>query len=473
MISFNAKKDEKTKKFLSQIKDLKNTLNTFSSPCNILFPENLENNIKIIEKVLQKHNLLYKVFYAHKCNKSLAIVKEASLLNVNIDVANIHELRRALISGFTGDRIEATGPKNKEFLILAIEQNVTINVDNLSELNTILELNKKINKKNINILLRISSFFENYAVERITRFGMSYEDILEALDIICRNKFLNLLGFSFHVDTVKNSEKVTAMKNALKLTTKAIEMGLNPKVIDIGGGFKVNYIDSEDEWNSSITELKQSFLSLNSLTWNNDTFGMNIKNNTLVGTLNIYNFYNKEKEAEDLDLFLSTPIEDYQNQTVAEILTDNMITIYVEPGKALLDNLGVTISKVNFVKKIKDDLVVGLDMRRNDLVMVESEVFLDPIVVSESEKLKEKVGVYFVGNLCLEGDLIYKRKIFIDQIPKEGDLVVFINTAGYFMDFNYLDNSKTSVTNKVVAVEKNNNFVFYMDDVYNPITSKE
>lgn len=473
MINFNAKKDEKTKKFLSQIKDLKNTLNTFSSPCNILFPENLENNIKIIEKVLQKHNLLYKVFYAHKCNKSLAIVKEASLLNVNIDVANIHELRRALISGFTGDRIEATGPKNKEFLILAIEQNVTINVDNLSELNTILELNKKINKKNINILLRISSFFENYAVERITRFGMSYEDILEALDIICRNKFLNLLGFSFHVDTVKNSEKVTAMKNALKLTTKTIEMGLSPKVIDIGGGFKVNYIDSEDEWNSSITELKQSFLSLNSLTWNNDTFGMNIKNNTLAGTLNIYNFYNKEKEAEDLDLFLSTPIEDYQNQTVAEILTDNMITIYVEPGKALLDNLGVTISKVNFVKKIKDDLVVGLDMRRNDLVMVESEVFLDPIVVSESEKLKEKVGVYFVGNLCLEGDLIYKRKIFIDQIPKEGDLVVFINTAGYFMDFNYLDNSKTPVTNKVVAVEKNNNFVFYMDDVYNPITSKE
>ena len=473
MISFNAKKDEKTKKFLSQIKDLKNTLNTFSSPCNILFPENLENNIKIIEKVLQKHNLLYKVFYAHKCNKSLAIVKEASLLNVNIDVANIHELRRALISGFTGDRIEATGPKNKEFLILAIEQNVTINVDNLSELNNILELNKKINKKNINILLRISSFFENYAVERITRFGMSYEDILEALDIICRNKFLNLLGFSFHVDTVKNSEKVTAMKNALKLTTKAIEMGLNPKVIDIGGGFKVNYIDSEDEWNSSITELKQSFLSLNSLTWNNDTFGMNIKNNTLAGTLNIYNFYNKEKEAEDLDLFLSTPIEDYQNQTVAEILTDNMITIYVEPGKALLDNLGVTISKVNFVKKIKDDLVVGLDMRRNDLVMVESEVFLDPIVVSESEKLKEKVGVYFVGNLCLEGDLIYKRKIFIDQIPKEGDLVVFINTDGYFMDFNYLDNSKTPVTNKVAAVEKNNSFVFYMDEVYNPITSKE
>ena len=473
MISFTAKQDEKNKKFLSQINKLKNQINTFSSPCNILFPENLKNNIQIIENVLKKHNLIYKVFYAHKCNKSLSIVKEASLLNINIDVANVHELKRALISGFTGDRIEATGPKNKEFLILAIEQNVTINIDNLDELKLVLELNKKINKKQINILLRISSFFKNYAVERITRFGMSYEDILEALNIVSSNKVLNLLGFSFHVDTVKNSEKVEAMKNALKLTTKAIEMGLNPKVIDIGGGFKINYIDSEEEWNNSITELKQSFLSLNSLTWNNDTFGMNIKNNTLGGTLNIYNFYNKEKEAEDLDEFLSTEVEDYQNQTVADILRDNMITLYVEPGKSLLDNLGITISKVNFVKNIKEDIVIGLDMRRNDLVMVESEVFLDPIIVSDGEKLSEKKGIYFVGNLCLEGDLIYKRKIFVNQVPKIGDLVVFINTAGYFMDFNYLDNSNNSVTNKIVAIEKDDSFVFYMDEVYNPITSKE
>jgi orn/DAP/arg decarboxylase 2 len=402
----------------------------------------------------------------------MSIVKEAALLNLNCDVANVHELRRALISGFSGDRIEATGPKNKEFLILAIEQNVTINVDNLDELKAILDLNKKINKKKVNILLRISSFFKNYAIEKLTRFGMGYEDILEALSIIKKNSSLNLLGFSFHVDTVKNSEKVIAFTNALKLTTKALEMGLSPKVIDIGGGFKVNYIESEDEWNSSITELKESFLTFDSLTWNNETFGMSIKNNTLTGTLNVYNFYSKETLAEDLDLFLTTKIEEYQNQTVADILLENMITLYIEPGKSLLDNLGISVAKVNFVKTIKNDTVIGLDMRRNDLVMVDSEVFLDPLVVSEEKELDEKKGVYFVGNLCLEGDLIYKRKIFIKQIPKEGDLVIFFNTAGYFMDFNYLDQD-FSVTNKVAAIEKDNTFVFYKDELYNPIISKE
>ena len=202
MISFTAKKDDKTKRFIEQIKNLKNILNSFSSPCNIIFPDSLETNVKTIESVLKKHNLLYKIFYAHKCNKSISILKEAALLNINCDVANVHELRRALISGFSGDRIEATGPKNKEFLILAIEQNVTINVDNLDELNIILELNKKIKKKKINVLLRISSFFKNYAIEKLTRFGMSYEDILEALNLIKENSSINLLGFSFHVDTV-------------------------------------------------------------------------------------------------------------------------------------------------------------------------------------------------------------------------------------------------------------------------------
>ena len=472
MISFTAKKDDKTKRFIEQIKNLKTILNSFSSPCNIIFPDSLETNVKTIESVLKKHNLLYKIFYAHKCNKSMSIVKEAALLNINCDVANVHELRRALISGFSGDRIEATGPKNKEFLILAIEQNVTINVDNLDELNIILELNKKIKKKKINVLLRISSVFKNYAIEKLTRFGMSYEDILEALNLIKENSSLNLLGFSFHVDTVKNSEKITAFTTALKLITKSIEMGLNPRVIDIGGGFKINYIESEEEWNSSITKLKESFLTFDSLTWNNETFGMGIKNNTLSGNLNIYNFYNEEKALEDLDLFLSTKIDEFQNQTVADILLENMITLYVEPGKSLLDNLGITIAKVNFIKHVKDDTLIGLDMRRNDLVMVDSEVFLDPLVISEEKELEEKKGVYFVGNLCLEGDLIYKRKVFLKQIPKEGDLVIFFNTAGYFMDFNYLDQD-FSVTNKVAAIEKDNTFIFYKDEEYNPIISKE
>lgn len=473
MLNFPAKKDKLTSKFLEKIKELKPQINTYNYPCNILFPENLKNNINTVEKILKKHNLLYKMFYVHKCNKSLALVKEAALSKLNIDVANIHELRRALIAGFSGDRIEATGPKNKEFLILAIEQNITINVDNLSELKTIIELNNIINKKKINVLLRISSFFKDYAIERITRFGMDFKDVEEALNIIVENPFLNLLGFSFHLDTVKNNEKVQSMKNALKLISKSNDLGLFPSIIDIGGGFKVNYIESEDEWNNSITELKKSFLSFDSLTWNNETFGINIRNNTLGGALNIYNFYNNEASAKDLDEFLSTELEEYQNQTIAEILTENMITLYLEPGRALYDNLGITVTKVNFVKKIKDDIVVGLDMRRNDLVIVESEIFIDPVIVSDNKVLDKKEGIYFVGNMCLESDFIYKRKIFVDQIPKEGDLVVFMNTAGYFMDFNYLDNSKIPVTNKIVAVEKNNEFIFYMDDIYNPIISKE
>ena len=45
------------------------------------------------------------------------------------------------------------------------------------------------------------------------------------------------------------------------------------------------------------------------------------------------------------------------------------------------------------------------------------------------------VGVYFAGNLCLESDLVYRHMTYLQKMPEPGDLVVFPNSAGYFMDF--------------------------------------
>jgi diaminopimelate decarboxylase len=45
------------------------------------------------------------------------------------------------------------------------------------------------------------------------------------------------------------------------------------------------------------------------------------------------------------------------------------------------------------------------------------------------------VGVYLTGNLCLEDDLITRRQVFLPGLPAPGDLLAFVNTAGYFMDF--------------------------------------
>ena len=43
--------------------------------------------------------------------------------------------------------------------------------------------------------------------------------------------------------------------------------------------------------------------------------------------------------------------------------------------------------------------------------------------------------VFFTGGYCLEQDIILKRTIVLPCLPEIGDIVCFVNTAGYMMHF--------------------------------------
>ena len=113
-------------------------------------------------------------------------------------------------------------------------------------------------------------------------------------------------------------------------------------------------------------------------------------------------------------------------------------------------------------------------MKRSDLLIGEQEMFVDPILISDSKEESNGKGVFFIGNLCMENDIIFKRKIFTYKIPQSGDLVVFANTAGYFMDFEQSHTIKQKIATKVVATFENGKIIFYMDENYEPLKcSKE
>lgn len=475
MISFTPEIHPLIKEYLDEY-DISKIVNMVSSPCNIIFPNILKENINHFNDVFKKHNINGKIFYAHKTNKSSAIVKEARRESINIDVASLNELKHALSNGFTGDNIEATGPKNQEFILLGLQHNIIFNIDNVDELQIIEHLQRKINKKEkTKILVRISGFESGSVniINKESRFGIDHNMIDMVLKLFKDNRNLELIGFSFHLDTIDQKEKIIAITQILKLFEKSYNLDLRPYVLNIGGGYKVNYLDNSDEWNKSITRLKESFLSDESLTWNNNTFGLSIKENSLLGTLNIYDYYDNHTGSKYLDELLSTNLEEYQNMNIGQILSENMIDLYIEPGKSLVDQLGMTVAKVNFIKESKNETLIGLDMKRSDIVIGDQEIFMDPIIISKNKQLEDKAGIYFVGNLCLETDLIYKHKVFIDKIPNIGDSIIFINTAGYFMDFNASETIMQKIADKIIVIKKNNEFIYFKDEVYNPILNEE
>ena len=480
MFKFTPKLNQETKLIIENKEQLREIADCHGSPCNILFPNVMDKNISEFKETLKKHNIAGKIFYAHKCNKSNSFIKQALFNNINIDVASLEELKSALLNGFTGDKIEATGPKNDDFIILGLRHNIIFNVDSLQEIEKINFYKEKTKNKNkVKILLRLNGFKseETKIINKNSRFGTPKSQVNNLISFVQEhNKNLEIIGLSFHLDTVNMKEKVLAIENCIEIFEEMYEKGLNPYVLDIGGGFKVNYIENKEEWNQSITELKESISSgKNNLTWNNTSFGLRSEKGVLKGVLNIYNYYDEIVGNKLLDEILSSKLSRFQNRKIGEILSENMIELYIEPGRSLLDGAGINIAKVNFVKETENhDYLVGLDMKRSDLLIGEQEMFVDPILISNSKIENKGQGIFFIGNLCMENDIIFKRRIFIDKIPESGDLVVFANTAGYFMDFEQSHTIKQKIATKIIATFEKEKIKFYMDENYDPLKcSKE
>ena len=480
MFKFTPKLNQETKNIIENRKQLKELANCYGSPLNILFPNVMDKNISNFKETLKKHHLSGKIYYAHKCNKSNSFLKQALENQINVDVASLEELKSALSNGFTGDKIEATGPKNDDFIILGIRHNIIFNVDNLEEIKKINYFKEKIQTKNkIRILLRLNGFKseETKILNRNSRFGTPKSQVNKLIEYAQENdKNLEIIGISFHLDTVNVKEKILAIENCIEIFEEMFEKGLNPYVLDIGGGFKVNYIESQEEWDNSISELKEAILSGNNdLTWNNTSFGLRVEKGVLRGILNIHDYYNEITGNQLLDEILSSRLTKFQNREIGEILSENMIELYIEPGCSLLDGAGINIAKVNFVKENENgDYLVGLDMKRSDLLIGEQEMFVDPILISDSKEESNGKGVFFIGNLCMENDIIFKRKIFTEKIPQSGDLVVFVNTAGYFMDFEQSHTIKQKIATKIIVTFENEKINLYMDEHYEPLKcSKE
>jgi len=89
----------------------------------------------------------------------------------------------------------------------------------------------------------------------------------------------------------------------------------------------------------------------------------------------------------------------------------------------------------------------------------------DPVVINRRERDQIEDGVYFAGNLCLENDMIYNHKTFIEKGLKEDDIVVFVNTAAYHMDFGEAKTIQKPVADKV-AVTTQDGFKWTKDSLY-------
>ncbi|MFF4603690.1 Y4yA family PLP-dependent enzyme [Streptomyces sp. NPDC001339] len=476
---------------------LHSLVDALGSPLNVVLPERLAGNVERFRAVHRRHSLAGQVFFAHKANRSSALVRRLAATGAGIDVASLGELQHALGAGFAPDRIMATGPKDPEFRWLAALSGVTVGVDGQEELAELAALVRGRGLARLRVLLRLSGFEAASGItvrSRQSRFGTSAKALDGLLDELVRHKdVIEPVGVAYHLDTTSLDEKAIALEGCLRaldvlrrrwgdLPGPAGKGGARPWAIDIGGGFGTNYLARAEDWDRYTTALTHAVLGRRPpLTWHGHGYGLRVENGTLRGALSLYPAHRPLSGAAYLDALLSRPAAALDGRPLGTLLLENLYDLYSEPGRALVDQCGLSLARVLEVRRTDTgDRIVRLAMTAGDVALEEHGVLMDPVLVprdgtpadtgANSPSGAEPSAVYLAGSLCLEADLITRRAVFLPRLPRPGDLLAFANTAGYCMDFSATSAQRQPVARKAAAWEEGGSWRWCLDERYWPIS---
>lgn len=445
------------------------------SPLNVVLPDQLARNVDAFRAVYRDYRLGGQVYFAHKANRSAALVRRLAATDAGIDVASLPELQHALGAGFDGGRIMATGPKSREFLWLAALSGAIVNADSAAELAELAALVAARGLPRVRVMARLSGFASSGVnlLSRRSRFGIPVGELGALWEVLDRHADeLDLLGIAYHLDTTGLPEKSTALDGCLRVLDEALHHGLAPRAVDIGGGFGVDYLADSRQWEHWTGELTGAVLGRRPpLTWNEHGYGLRNENGKVRGSLGLYSAHRPLSGPAYLDRLLGTASTSLR-RPLGTLLLETMCDLHIEPGRSLLDQCGLVLATVAEVRPdTGGETLVRLDCNARDISSEEHGVQMDPVLFRDAEG--GPVGVHLLGNLCLEADLLTRRKVYLPALPEPGDVLAFVNTAGYLMDFSAGRALMQPAARTVAMHRTGGDWRWCLDEKYWPVGRRE
>ncbi|PHN05717.1 type III PLP-dependent enzyme domain-containing protein [Flavilitoribacter nigricans] len=418
---------------------IRRQMDEHGSPLNIHCLEPFARNYREYAEVFEDHQLRHLVLFARKANKCQAFVEAASRLGFGVDTASFRELQQCLQLGCDPQRLVYTAAiKDRRSVYLAVQHGVSIILDNVDECMLVKQVAEDLGKPAV-VGLRISGFHVD-GKKLYSRFGFDIDKVESVIRRVFptekSRQLMDYRGLHFHLDGYSSNQRGVAMHAAMDLAFKLQNYQLNTQFIDIGGGLLMNYLEKQSQLEAFEKSLKLALREERlPLTFNNDGLGYEMIDGELHGKLKVYPYFNHNPRSVFLNDILN--VTNSAGVSVSARARAMDLEVRMEPGRSLLDQTGVTVARVAHRKvDSRGDLLVGLEMNMTQMYSSSADFLLDPIVINQNKKPGQKgIGAYFTGAYCLERDVLLKRKIQLDQIPSVGDLVVFLNTAGYMMHF--------------------------------------
>jgi len=348
----------------------------FNTPLYCYSYLKLKNNIINFKNHFSNFSPL--ICFSVKANSNVKIIKEIKNLNCGADVVSKGEMMKALKAGINPKKIVFSGVgKTYSELEYAINKNVLlINVESKSELLVIEKIGKIKNKK-VDIGIRLNPNINAKTLKQIStgresdKFGVAEKEFLKLVQYSKLSKFLKLKCLSVHIGSQILSHK--PYEKMLKVVDKLIKKSNHLfEFIDLGGGMGISYEKNNKKLNFKI-----------------------------------------------------------YNSLINKFLKKNNCKIIFEPGRSIIGNAGILISKIIYIKKSKNKNFVILDAAMNDLMRPALYGAKHQIIPSIKNKENLNEIFEFVGPICESTDRFLTINKF--QKVKEGDVLIICDSGAYGM----------------------------------------
>ena len=353
---------------------IKNILKKNKTPFYIYSENQIAFNFLRFANTFKKTNPL--ICFAAKSNSNLNILRILGKLGAGADVVSGGELLKALKAGIKPNKIVFSGVgKTEEELKIAIGKKILlINCESESEAKLVNNLAKKLRKK-VSIGFRLNPNVDAKTHKNIStgkaenKFGLSIKNFKVFLKTIKSVKNIKLDALSVHIGSQILND--APFRKTLNVMSKLIkELKLNLKYVDLGGGFGINYTDKEKPINLS------SYSKL------------------------VHNFSKKLN-----------------------------CRIIFEPGRSIIGNTGLLISKIQFIKKGANKNFIIIDAGMNDFMRPALYEAFHKIIPISKKSSRMRGKIEFVGPIC---ESTCKFGVY-KNYPKvnENEFVAITNVGAY------------------------------------------
>jgi diaminopimelate decarboxylase len=366
----------------------------FGTPCYVYSRATLERHWHAFDNAFAAHPHL--VCYAVKANSNLAVLNVLARLGSGFDIVSVGELERVLAAGGEPSKIVFSGVgKREDELRRALEVGIRcFNVEVPGELDRLNRIAGELGCVAA-ISLRVNPDVDAQTHPYIStglkenKFGIDVDEAMAHYRRAAAMPHLEVVGIDCHIGSQLTSLEpfVDALDRVLLIAGRLREEGIVIRHLDLGGGLGIRYNDETPPEPAAYAEVLS-------------------------------------RRLQDLD---------YE--------------IFIEPGRAIVGNAGILLTRVEYLKTNGAKRFAIVDAAMNDLIRPSLYQAWQAIIPVQPNDQAESHRYDVVGPVCETGDFLGKDR---ELAIAEGDLLAVRSAGayGFCMSSNY--NSRPRVAEILV-----------------------